>query len=110
MSIDRERLENARQAHGKYFRNECGDMSLVEAILAADDRWREEHRVRCGCGAIATHRYKMHTHDHEPQPICPRCIQQGEADAAEVNEFEMRNFGGAYGLVSWTLTPIGDQQ
>ncbi|MEQ1560395.1 MAG: hypothetical protein ABL933_15850 [Methyloglobulus sp.] len=60
----------------------------------------------CGCGNLATKLVQMHTHQHEPEPICEECAERHEANAAEVNDHEMRNFGGAYGLVSWTYLPL----
>ena len=60
----------------------------------------------CGCGEPATKLFKMHTHEHEPQAICEQCAANHEMQAAEVNEHEMKHFGGGYGLVSWTYLPF----
>lgn len=39
-------------------------------------------------------------------PICDCCARQHEQTAQEINQHEMDNFGGAYGLVTWAYEPL----
>jgi hypothetical protein len=64
--------------------------------------------ILCNCGEPASKLVRMHNlpADREPQPICEACAAHHEAMAQDTNDHEMRNFGGAYGLVSWTYLPL----
>ena len=67
----------------------------------------KQEPVACGCGATA---YCLIRHTNLPEhnftPICLSCLQEHEQNAQEVNEHEMHNFGGAYGLVTWETKPL----
>lgn len=60
----------------------------------------------CRCGQKAVVEVQMTTHECEPIPMCDNCFQDHEWKAQEVNEHEMRNFGGAYGLVTYEVKDI----
>lgn len=60
------------------------------------------------CGREAVHYLVM---DNLPQPgrrmpFCEYCTQEHEANAQEVNDHEMRHFGGSYGLVTYHYEPL----
>lgn len=59
----------------------------------------------CGCGGEAYHMCRMNNIPN-PFPICVDCMHENDWKAQEVNDHEMRNFGGAYGLVSYEYIPI----
>lgn len=58
------------------------------------------------CRQPATKLCQMTTHDCDPMPICEQCAAQHDATAAEINEREMREFGGAYGMVTYHYLPL----
>lgn len=63
------------------------------------------------CQQPATKLCQMTTHSCDPTPICDNCAREHEQISDEINEHEMRNFGGAYGLVTFHYLPIpADQQ
>lgn len=60
------------------------------------------------CGREAVHYLVM---DNLPQqgrrmPFCEYCTREHEETAREVNDHEMRNFGGTYGLVAFHYEPL----
>lgn len=63
----------------------------------------------CNCGNQAFHMCQMTTHECEPFPICTYCMQENDWKAQEVNDHEMKHFGGAYGLVTYHYYPITQQ-
>jgi len=81
-------------------------MTNTEKTNEAPKGPSDSKAMLCGCGSIATKLVQMHTHEHEPQPICEDCAAHHEEQAAEVNEHEMKHFGGSHGLVSWTYLPL----
>ena len=55
------------------------------------------------CGDFAVAKLQMTTHQCE---LCNTCLAENEQKANEVNNHEMANFGGAYGLVTYEVLPI----
>jgi hypothetical protein len=41
-------------------------------------------------------------------PMCDRCLREHEKTQRDINEHEMRNFGGAYGLISSHCVPLSE--
>jgi len=60
----------------------------------------------CNCGNVAQAMCQMTTHECEPFPICGDCMQDNDQTANEINDHEMKCFGGAYGLVTYHYMPI----
>lgn len=58
------------------------------------------------CGDLAVAKLQMTTHHCEPMLMCDNCLAENEWKANEVNQHEMANFGGAYGLVTYEVLPL----
>lgn len=57
--------------------------------------------ITCRCGRPAAIAIQHSRVSQRWQPMCDRCYRHHLECAQEVNDHEMRNFGGAYGLVEW---------
>ena len=58
------------------------------------------------CGEPATKLCQMTTHQCDPMPICESCAADHDQKAQEVNDHEMSEFGGAYGLCTYHYLPL----
>lgn len=58
------------------------------------------------CGAPASGLLVMTNIEAEGDPMCRDCLAENEAISNEINDHEMRNFGGAYGLVTYRVDPL----
>ncbi len=74
--------------------------------LMPEAGWRDDV-LRCEkCQSAATKLCQMTTHECDPMPICEDCAAEHDSIAAEINDHEMREFGGEYGMVTYHYLPL----
>lgn len=87
---------------------------IAEAGEAAISAMSEAKGVRVNapvlncesCGEPAAKLCQMTTHECDPMPICENCAADHDQKAQEVNDHEMAEFGGAYGLCTYHYLPL----
>lgn len=89
------------------------DQSVLDRLHEQQDHIeRVRGMVECeSCGQEAIH-YLITDNLGYPNkiPLCGDCTQEHEHLAQDTNEHEMRNFGGAYGLVAYHYEPLETAQ
>lgn len=88
-------------------------LRMADAVLpivtpAPEAGWRGmDSAPKCEqCQEPATKLCQMTTHQCEPMPICEDCAAKHDAISSEINDHEMRHFGGAYGQVTYHYLPL----
>lgn len=61
---------------------------------------------KCRCGGEAALEIKFTNIPDEFKPMCQECYNDHLDKAKDTNDHEMKNFGGAYGLVTWEERPV----